>query len=194
MQTCLVIALLGCGTRSSPPAPAPPKSCPSCTCEAMPPGAGWHASLDDTRRALAALSPSILESCKQEFGGAMTSDELATTIDFCLDKTRAGELRISYCKGPEEADACCTMRVTSKEVEGRKLITIRHLDIADYTAAVFELGAKGPALRCEWAPYMTPACASKDPAVLPATGCPELDAEWKTASQALRDYYCSAGG
>jgi hypothetical protein len=123
----------------------------------------------------------------------MTPAELQASIDHCLAQTKSGDLHIKYCKGAEEADACCSMRVTSREVSARKLLTIRYLDIADYTAAVYELAGATPALVCEWVPYMATACSGR-PNVAPATGCASLDTAWKTLPEAVRDYLCSAGG
>lgn len=159
----------------------------------MPASPGWHASVEDTRKALVAHAAPILETCKQELGGAMTPAELQGSIDHCLAQTKSGDLRISLCKGPEEANACCSMRVTSGEVAGTKLVTIRYLDIADYTAAVYELSGATSTLLCDWVPYAVAACSGK-PNVAPATGCANLDAAWKTLPEAVRDHLCAAGG
>lgn len=198
MRTCLLVMVaIGCGTKqASPPAPAPvapAAGCPDCTCEAIAAHAGWHATTDDTRRALAAHAAPILEACKQELGGATTPVELQSSIDRCLATTKSGDLALSYCKGPEEANACCSLRVTSAEVSGRKFLTIRYLDIADYTAAVYELAGTEPALLCDWVPYLAAACSGQ-PDAAPATKCANLDAAWKTLPEAVRDYLCSAGG
>jgi hypothetical protein len=197
----LLVAAIGCSTKqATPPPPTPPTPpvpaatpCPSCTCEAIPASAGWHASIDDTRRVLSAHAGAILASCKEELGGAMSPAELQGSIEHCLAQTGTGDLRISYCKGQDEADACCSMRVTSREVSARKFLTIRYLDIADYTAAVYELAGTQPALLCDWVPYMAAACSGK-PNAAPATGCASLDAAWQTLPEAVRDYLCSAGG
>lgn len=159
----------------------------------MPASPGWHASVEDARRALLAHATPILEACKPELGGAITPQEVSSSIAHCLAQVKSGDLRIAYCKGPEEANACCSMRVTSGEVAGRKLVTIRYLDIGDYTAAVYELAGTGPTLLCDWVPYLAAACSGK-PDAAPATGCANLDAAWKTLPEAVRDHLCAAGG
>jgi hypothetical protein len=161
-------------------------TCPDCTCVPADPRPPWRAAPSQVRAALATIAPAIGAACAEQ-DAAYTAGAVEQLLDHCF--VEHTEVAARTCKTGIDAE-CCSVRTSSRAVAGRKLITVRYLDIADYTAAVFEVNRDGVVRPlCTWIPYAARAC---DPAAT-GPGCGALDATWATLPAELRDYLCSAG-
>ena len=194
-----ILALLIAGCASKPPAPAPAPTPAAFAfgaddeCAPVEMAPGWHASRAELDQVMLAVAADATAVCSELLddgttpGFADATAVFAAAVPACGAQV-AGDRRLVLCRGELGS---CRMRATSREVAGRRWITVRFPDIADYTAHVFEVGAAQPP--CAWSPYMTPACRDEDAAAAPATGCPALDAAWPSHPAELRDYLCSGG-
>ena len=126
------LLIAGCASKSPAPAPAPFSFGANDECAPVEMAAGWHASraeLDQAMREVAADATAVCSELRDDGATTAFADAtavFAAAVPACGAQV-AGDRRLALCRSEL---GCCRMRATSREVAGRRWITVRFPDIA----------------------------------------------------------------